>query len=75
MKSPWDLPYGNDWSELSGGSFTDMVIDSIFGANFTLYEGIKLHSRLLDFDATSELRNVNYQGKAYTISRNGVRPA
>lgn len=75
LKSPWDLPYGNDWSELSGGSFTDLVIDSIFGADFTLYGGIKLHSRLLDFDAGAELHHVNYQGKAYTISKNGVQPA
>jgi hypothetical protein len=75
LKSPWDLPYGNDWSELSGGSFTDMVIDSIFGANFTLNGGIKLHSRLLNFDPGAELRNVNYHGKLYTINQNGVQPA
>ena len=52
-----------------------MVIDSIFGADFTLDDGIKLHSRLLDFDPRAELRHVNYQGKAYTINQNGVQHA
>ena len=75
MKSPWDMPYGNDWAEVSGGSFTDLVIDAIFGADLTLYDGIKLHSRLQDFDARAELRNVSYQGKMYTIGGDGVHPA
>ena len=75
MKSPWDMPYGNDWAEVSGGSFTDLVIDAIFGADLTLYGGIKLHSRLQDFDALAELRNVSYQGKLYTIGGDGVQPA
>jgi hypothetical protein len=73
MKSPLEAPYGNDWAIVSGGSFTDLAIDSIFGANLTLYDGIDVHSRLADFDSDAELRNVNYQGKMYTISRNGAR--
>ena len=75
MKSPWDMPYGNDWAEVSGGSFTDLVIDAIFGADLTLYDGIKLRSRLQDFDVRAELRNVSYQGKLYTINGNGVQLA
>ena len=75
MKSPWDMPYGNDWAEVSGGSFTDLVIEAIFGADLTLSDGIKLRSRFQDFDARAELRNVSYQGKLYTIGGNGVQSA
>lgn len=73
-KCPMDQPYGNDWCEVSGGSYTDLVIDSIFGANLTLYDGVQVNSRLADFDATAQLLNVNYQGKSYTVTRSGAQP-
>ena len=72
MKSPYDLPYQNDWAIVAGGSFTDMVIDSIFGADLTLYDGIGTKSRLVDFDAAARLSNLNYQGKLYTVTHHGV---
>lgn len=72
MKSPLDQPYGNDWAIISGGSFSDMVIDSIFGANLNLDHGIGVHSRISDFDSEAELRGVSYQGKAYTIRKDGA---
>jgi hypothetical protein len=72
MKSPYDLPYSNDWAIVSGGCFTDMVIDSIFGADLTLYDGIGMKSRLSDFDLEAELSNVNYQGKLYTVNHHDV---
>jgi hypothetical protein len=75
FKSPDDPPYYNDWSCISGGSFVDLVIDSIFGADLTLYDSIKVTSRLADFDAGARLTNLRYQGKNYTISREGVRPS
>ncbi len=73
FKSPFDQPYGNHWSEVAGGSFTDMVIDSIFGADLTLDRGISVNSRLEGFDAEAELRGLHYQGKTFTISRNGAQ--
>jgi hypothetical protein len=75
FKSPDDPPYYNDWSCISGGSFVDLVIDSIFGADLTLYDSIKVTSRLADFDAGARLTNLKYQGKNYTVSREGVRPS
>jgi len=75
MKCPRDKPYGNDWSEVSGGSYIDLVVDSIFGADLSLYDGIDITSRLKDFDAESRLLNVPYQGKLYTISQQGAEEA
>jgi hypothetical protein len=72
-KSPDDMPYGNDWCCLSGGCFVDLTIDSIFGTDLTLYDGIKVASRVTDFDAAARLINLNYQGKNYTVSREGAR--
>jgi hypothetical protein len=48
-KCPTDPPYLTDWSEVCGGCFTDLVIDTIFGAEFTLHQGIKTTPGLDDF--------------------------
>ena len=72
-KCPEDAPYLNDWSCLSGGCFVDMVIDSIFGADLSLYNGIRTTPRLTDFDPDAKLHNVPYQGKRYTLTRTGPR--
>jgi hypothetical protein len=71
-KSPDDLPYLNDWCCIAAGSFVDMVIDSIFGADLTLNEGIRVTSRLRDFDPQARLVNLPYQGKNFTISQGGA---
>lgn len=72
IKCPIELPYMNDWCEVSGGSFIDLVIDSIFGADLTLHDGIQVRSRLADFDPAARLLNVHYQGDSYTISSAGA---
>lgn len=72
-KSPDDMPYDNDWCCVSGGCFVDLTIDSIFGAELTLYDGVKVNSRVTDFDPEAKLVNLNYQGQNYTVSREGAR--
>lgn len=51
----------------------DLVIDTIFGADLSLYDGIRMNSQLAGFDAEAKLLNVRYQGKNYTISRHVAR--
>jgi hypothetical protein len=46
----------------------DLVIDTIFGANLTLFDGIKAKPKLRDFDSKARLVNLRYQGKKYVIS-------
>jgi hypothetical protein len=75
FKCPIEQPYENDWCEVAGGSYIDLVIDSIFGADLTLYDGIRVKSRLGDFDPAARLLNVNYQGKSHVISSAGAHPA
>jgi len=72
MKSPREQPFENSWTCIAGGSFTDLVVDSIFGADLTLYDGIGLKSRLSDFDPDARLSNLNYQGKLHTVTHHDV---
>jgi hypothetical protein len=48
------MPYGCTLPQRLGlyrwRGFTDLVIDTIFGANLTLFEGIGIQSHLTDFD-------------------------
>jgi hypothetical protein len=71
-KCPNDAPYINDWCCIAGGGFTDLVIDTIFGAELTLFDGVKAEARLKDFDANARLVNLRYQGKKYSISDRGA---
>jgi hypothetical protein len=70
-KAPEDAPYLNDWCCIAAGSFVDMVIDSIFGADLTLHDGIRVTSHLEHFDPRARLVNLPYQGKRFSISRSG----
>lgn len=45
-----------------------LVIDTIFGAELTLDQGIQVNSHLDDFDPSAKLMNLGYQGKMYRIS-------
>jgi TAT (twin-arginine translocation) pathway-exported protein len=71
-KCPYDLPYMNDWCCIAGGAFTDLVIDSIFGAQLTLGNGVYVETRLADFDANARLRGLRHQGKNYDVSAKGA---
>jgi hypothetical protein len=71
-KCPNDPPYINDWCCIAGGGFTDLVIDTIFGANLGLFDGLNAQPKLKEFDANARLLNVRHQGKKYVISGTGA---
>jgi hypothetical protein len=71
-KCPTDAPYLNDWCCIAGGGFVDLVIDTIFGANLTLFDGMKAQPRLADFDPNARLVNLRHQGKNYVVSAKGA---
>jgi hypothetical protein len=74
-KCPEDPPYINDWCCISAGAFTDLVIDTIFGANLSLFDGVKAKPKLADFDSRARLTNLRHQGKNYVISAKGASSA
>jgi len=57
---------------VAGGGFTDLVIDTIFGADLRLVGALNAEPKLEGFDANARLVNLRHQGKKYMISRNGA---
>ena len=54
------------------GAFTELVIDSIFGAELTLSDGIKVNSHLANFDPSARLEGLRHQGSLYTVTKDGA---
>jgi hypothetical protein len=73
FKSPEDAPFIEDWCCIAGGAFSELVIDSIFGAELTLSDGIKVNSHLADFDPGARLEGLRYQGGWYTVTKDGAQ--
>jgi hypothetical protein len=75
IKSTSDQPYINDGACVSGCNYLEPIVDSIFGIDAGLFGEIKARPQFGRFDPSAKLVNINYQGKAYTADKNGVRPA
>ncbi len=73
FKSSEDAPFIEDWCCIAAGAFTELVIDSIFGADLTMSEGIKVNSHLAGFDPSARLEGLRYQGALYTITKDGAQ--
>ncbi|HEY2468648.1 MAG TPA: hypothetical protein VGI45_12525 [Terracidiphilus sp.] len=71
-KASEDAPYIEDWCAISGGAFIDMVIESIFGVEPTLYGRIHATPKLAAFDPNARLEGLPFQGKEYEVSQKAV---
>jgi hypothetical protein len=76
------MPYYTDWTVSSSGSWTNIIIENIFGINATIKNGIsakpqfgKLPGGKTIFDSKAELKNIPYQGKLYIADVNGLKSA
>lgn len=74
-KSTSEPPYINDWACVSGCNYLEPIVDSLFGINAGLFGSITAKPQFGTFDAGSELRNINYQGKSYSANKSGVKAA
>jgi hypothetical protein len=68
-------PYICDWTVSSSGNWTNIIIESLFGIEATINQGIKSKPDFGDFDSKAELRNIRYQGKLYNADKNGIKEA
>jgi len=75
IKAPSDPPFINDWACVSGCNYLEPIIDSIFGVNAGLFGEITAKPNFAGFDQRAELRNINYQGRSHTATKDGVKPA
>ena len=74
-KAPSDQPYINDWACVSGCAYLEPVLENLFGIQAGLFGKIEAQPAFGLFDAKAELRNINYQGKTYVATRQGIKPA
>jgi len=74
-KAPSDQPYINDWACVSGCAYLEPVVENLFGIQAGLFGKIAAQPAFGLFDAKAELRNINYQGKAYVATQQGIKPA
>jgi len=71
-KSTPDGPYICDWTVSSHGSWTNIIIESIFGVEASMSNGIKANPDFGQFDPKAELKNIPYQGKLYHVNKKGI---
>ena len=71
IKAPSDVPWINDWTCSSIGSWAAVIIESIFGVQAGL-STIDARPQFGRFDPKATLRNVAWQGKQFTVTRNGL---
>jgi hypothetical protein len=74
-KAPSDQPYINDWACVSGCAYLEPVVENLFGIQAGLFGKIEAQPAFGLFDAEAELRNINYQGKTYVATQQGIKPA
>lgn len=71
-KTPPDTPYITDWTCSSNGSWVTVILEGLFGLRATPTEGISANPQFASFDPNATLRNVAYQGKLYTVTKEGL---
>jgi len=74
-KAPSDQPYINDWACVSGCAYLEPVVENLFGVRAGLFGEIEAQPAFGLFDAKAELRNINYQGKKYVATNQGIQSA
>lgn len=74
-KAPSDQPYINDWACVSGCAYLEPILESLFGVRAGLFGKLTASPNFAAFDQNAELRGLNYQGKSYTATRQGLKPA
>ena len=74
-KAPSDQPYINDWACVSGCAYLEPVVENLFGIRAGLFGKIEAQPAFGLFDPNAELRNINYQGKTYLASKQGIKSA
>ncbi len=72
IKAPSDFPYINDWTCSSVGSWCNTIIESIFGVRAGL-QSIEATPQFGKFDPKAVLRNLRWQGKSYTVTKDGLK--
>lgn len=71
-KAPPELPYITDWACSSGGSYARFVVEGVFGVQAGLDGRLAATPELDEWDEDARLVDLQYQGRLYTVDRDGV---
>jgi hypothetical protein len=71
LKVSADIPYINDWTCSSNGSWVKLIIEGVFGVKAGL-NSIEANPKFGDFDPNAALRGLRWQGKTYDVTRDGL---
>ncbi|HUQ40827.1 MAG TPA: hypothetical protein VM030_11805, partial [Acidimicrobiales bacterium] len=71
-KAPPDLPYICDWACSAGGSYAKYVLEGVFGVQAGLDGRLRAAPDLDQWDTDARLVDLQYQGRLYTVDRDGV---
>ncbi|MDQ1443992.1 MAG: hypothetical protein QOI20_456 [Acidimicrobiaceae bacterium] len=72
-KSSANLPFICDWACSAGGAWASVIIESLFGVEATLADGLTATPQFADFDPKARLVGLRYQGADYEVTREGAR--
>ncbi len=71
-KASNEMPYICDWTVSAGGSWVNIIIESIFGVKASLDGELKAEPCFGAFDPKAELINIPYQGGYYKVNSAGL---
>ena len=73
IKAPSDQPYINDWACVSACNYLEPVVANISGVEASLFGAITAKPSFGPLEERAELRNINYQGKTYRVTKRGIQ--
>ncbi len=73
-KSSYIEPFITDWTVAANGAYPAMIIESVFGVNATLADGLKWNGATEALDPGARLDNLHYQGREYAVDKSGITP-
>lgn len=71
-KAPSDYPWLTDWGCAAAAAWARVIIESIFGVEATLRDGLRARPQLKGLRTGARLVNLPYQGGLYTVDAGGV---
>jgi hypothetical protein len=72
-KAPPTFPWLCDWACSANGAWLNPIIEGLFGVWASARDGIQAWPRLQEFDPGARLVDLQYQGRLYTVTQQGVR--
>ncbi len=74
LKCSYLEPFITDWTVAANGAYPAMIVESVFGVDATLEDGLKWKGTTAALDDGARLDNLHYQGGEYAVDKSGITP-